>query len=352
MNKEKDYLANDLINQKYFSSMTDTIENPNHSWVLENTINALPPKKKFIKDSRPIYNTISGIDSLNEYDSFYKLFRHGMHKSTFFTSNNVEKVESLFPEYYTLKSVNNLISIDINEYKDVVQIVSSNKHIINWVIIKKSDNPLLIENHPINMSFIILFTITENSFKCYFYDKGSLIYNNYKKNLPDDFTSQFGNVFYHDKILPQVNAILRKGLMKYLQTLVTDNGMRFKKNFILFSPLEVNFELDMNYKPFIQYIDTPSDSTNHLTEMYETDINNVIYSPDAPNSFNLILNESVYIPHAPEEVLKKQKKQENINETPEKKSSIVSSISDELGDLKWVIISIVLILIIGIITIR
>ena len=72
MNKEKDYLANDLINQKYFSSMTDTIENPNHSWVLENTINALPPKKKFIKDSRPIYNTISGIDSLNVYDSFYK----------------------------------------------------------------------------------------------------------------------------------------------------------------------------------------------------------------------------------------------------------------------------------------
>ena len=62
MNKQKDYLANDLINQKYFSNITDIIENPNHSWVVDNTISKLPPKKKYTKDSRPIYNTISGIE--------------------------------------------------------------------------------------------------------------------------------------------------------------------------------------------------------------------------------------------------------------------------------------------------
>ena len=367
--KSKDYLANELINQNYFSRISETIEDPNKNWVIENTISKLPPKKYVIKNTRPLYNIISGTEKLDYKDFFYKLFHSNMYDSTFFTSNNVEKIKSLFPEKYTLYSVNGLINTEINSFEQIQNIIVSKRNIMNWVLVKKSKSPLLIENRKIRLSFIILFIITEHELKVFLYDKGLLLqnknifYSNKKNNdeigniklLPDDFVSLFGNTFYHDKVIPHVKATLRKGLRKFQKIIIRENGMRYKRNFLLYSPMEVIFDIDMNYKVYIQKIQKPLDYLSDWSNQYKTDINNIINEPDSPNGFQIIIDNEVYIPPAPEDKPKENKKIENKKpkDNPysgklkqDIQNTTIDSINN-LGDFKWVLITVIIILVLA-----
>ena len=366
----KDYLSNELINQNYFSRVSESIQDPNKDWVMSNTISDLPPKKKIIKDFRPLYSTISGMEKMDQKDFFYKHFHTNMYDSTFFTSNNVEKVKTLFPGKYTLLSVNGLINIELDSFEQLQEIIISNRSIMNWVLIKESKTPLLIENRKIRLSFITLFIITEKSIRVFLYDQGLLlkddnIFYSDKKNksqigevklLPDDFVSLYGNTFYHYKIIPQVKATLRKGIGKFEKTIIRDNGMRYKKNFLLYAPIETIFDVDMNYKVYIQKIQKPKEYLKDWSSQYKSHMNTMINEPDAPNGFQIIIDDQVYIPFAPEEKKKKDIKKENI---VVKKKVIDSSyagtlkqnVSDtamdtvnDMGEFKWVIIAVIIIL--------
>jgi len=381
MNKEtnqKDYLANELINQNYYSRVADTIKDPNNDWVMKNTISDLPPKKIIVKDNRPLYSIVSGMEKLDSYDFFYKHFYKFMDESTFFTSNNVEKVKTMFPGIYTCKSVNGSFQTEINSFEQVQNILLSKRNLMNWVIVKKNNSPLLMENRKIKLSLIILFVITEKSIQVYLYDQGLIlidkqIYFNNRKNqnnvgeikfLPDDFVNLYGSTFYRDKVIPQIKDTLRKGIKKFEKTIIRENGMRYKKNYLLYSPMEVVFEVDMNYKTTIQKIQKPKNYTLDIEEwakQYKADINNIIYEPDAPNGFQIILNEDVYIPFAPEEKkIEKQKNQEKeeikiVKKKPKDNTytgKLQQDIKDtaldfkkDLGDFKWVLIAVVFILI-------
>ena len=360
MDKQKDYLVNDLINQKHFANITDVIEDPNHSWVVKNTINALPPKKRVSKDDRPLYKVISGIEKMELYDFFYKHFHTTMYPSTFFTTNNIDKVKTMFPGDFTIKSVNSYIERDVHEFVEVKNIVLQNRNLMNWVIIKKTNAPLTIENKKITLSYISLFVITEKSIKLFLYNNGLMFLENSRdiKVHPDDFTSMFGNTFYFDKILPKIKDSLRKGIGKFEKTIIRENGMRYKKNFLLYLPVEVLFEVDMNYKIYIQKLQKPKERIKEFTDSYTTDINNIIHEPDAPNGFNIIIHDDVYIPPAPEEKkVKKEKNMLGVEKKTEKvyvdksyvnelKNDIKNTSNDfweDMGDFKWVIFSVILI---------
>lgn len=370
MNKQdnKDYLANELINQNYFSRVSDSIQDPNKDWVISNTISDLPPKKKIVKDTRPLYSTISGMEQLDLQDFFYKLFHSNIYDSTFFTRNNLEKIKSMFPEKYTLKSVNGYIDLEVNNYEQLQDIIIKNRNLMNWVLIKKSKSPLLMENKKLRLSFITLFLITEKSIKVFLYDQGLILldrdifYSNKKnsnqigdvKLLPDDFVSLFGNTFYRDKIVPQVKASLRKGIRKFEKTIIRENGMRYKKNFLLYSPMEVIFEVDMNYKVYIQEIKKPTQYLQDWNSQYISHMNSMINEPDAPNGFQIIIDDQVYIPFAPVEKKKKNKivikkvvdnsyagtLKQNVSDTA------VDSVND-LGEFKWVLVAVITILVLA-----
>lgn len=365
MNKSRDYLANELINQKYFAQITDSIENPNKNTVLQNTISTLPPKKKKIIEDRPIYNVISGIEKMENYDFFYKHFSSNVLDSVFFTSNNTEKIKSLFPGEYTLFSENMYIQQNIKNYEQVQEILITNRQFIHWALVNKINRPLLIENKNITLSFITLFVVTEKSIKLYLYNNGLILLQNDIKTLPDDFVNLFGNTFYHDKIIPKVKDILRKGIGKFEKTLIRENGMRFKNNFLLYLPVEVLFEVDMNYNIFIKKLQNPQKYIKEFNHKYTEDINNIIAEPDAPNEFTLIINDTVYIPPEPEQKKVKETenlfgKKTNIVEKEKKDDSYVGELKqdtkntfihffNDLGDFKWVLLSCFIILIISII---
>ena len=358
MNNSKDYLANELINQKYFASMTDVIDNPNHENIINNTINGLPPKKQRVLDDRPLYKVISGAEKFDSYEFLYRHFHNGMYESTFFTANNLEKIKSLFPGKYTLISENTYINQDIKSYEQLQDILVSNRQFMNWVLVKKTDRPLLIENKKITLSLTTLFVVTEKSVKFYLYDKGLILMQNEVKTLPDDFVNLFGNTFWHDKVVPKVKDILRKGIGKFEKTLIRENGMRFKKNFLLYLPIEVLFEVDMNYNVYLQGLQNPKKYISDFNQMYTTDMDNMITEPDAPNGFNIIINDTVYIPPAPEE--KKVKKTKNLLGTVQTVKEVVVDDSyvgelkkdtedsfvgafNDLGDFKWVLLALIII---------
>jgi len=357
--EERDYLANDLINQKHFENITSVIDDPNHDWVMKNTIDTIPEKVKLIKNDRPMYNSISGIEQFDQYDFLYRHFHLGMYEGTFFTTNNIEKVRTLFPGTFTLKSVNSYISEDINNYEQLQNILISNRQLMNWVIIKKPASLLTIENKKITLSFITLFIVSEKSIQFYLYNKGLLFLTGSRdiKTLPEDFENQFGNTFYHDKLLPKVRDILRKGIGKFEKTLIRENGMRYKKNFLLYYPMEVLFEVDMNYNVYLQKIQTPREYIKDFNVTYTTDVNTIIDTPDAPNGFSIIINDVVYIPHAPEQKVKKvknilgsEKKTEKVvideSYSAELKQDIKDSatnVYDDIGDFKWVILAVLII---------
>ena len=178
------------------------------------------------------------------------------------------------------------------------------------------------------------------------------------KTLPDDFVNLFGNTFWHDKVVPKVKDILRKGIGKFEKTLIRENGMRFKKNFLLYLPIEVLFEVDMNYNVYLQGLQNPKKYISDFNQMYTTDMDNMITDPDAPNGFNIIINDTVYIPPAPEE--KKIKKTKNLLGTVQTVKEVVIDDSyvgelkkdteesfvgafNDLGDFKWVLLALIII---------
>ena len=236
---------------------------------------------------------------------------------------------------------------------------------MNWVLVKESKTPLLMENRKIRMSFITLFIITEKSIKVFLYDQGLILKDNNifysdRKNknqigevklLPDDFVSLYGNTFYHDKIIPQVKATLRKGIGKFEKTIIRENGMRYKKNFLLYAPIETIFDVDMNYKVYIQKIQKPKEYLQDWSSQYKSHMNSMINEPDAPNGFQIIIDDQVYIPFAPEEKKKKlkivKKKVVDNSYSGKLKQNISDTAIDtveELGEFKWVLIAVVVIL--------
>ena len=364
----KDYLANELINQNYFSRVSETIQDPNKEWVMSNTMSDLPPKKRIMKDNRPLYSVIGSLDQLSIQDTFYRMFHTNMYDSTFFTTNNVEKIKGMFPGTYTLKSVRENIDIEIDSFKQLQNIILSKRNIMNWTLIKKTKSPLLMENKKIRLSYIILFIITEKSIKLFLYDQGLILqdkgifYSNKKsssqigevKLLPDDFESLFGNTFYRDKIIPQVKATLRKGIGKFEKTLIRENGMRYKKNFLLYSPMEVIFDVDMNYKVYIQSVQPPKEYLKNWSNQYMADTNTAIQTPDAPNGFQVIIHDTVYIPFAPEEKKKEEKKVEKViidnsyvGQIKQGVKSEATGFIDDLGDFKWVLCAVIIILLLA-----
>ena len=364
----KDYLANELINQNYFSRVSETIQDPNKDWVMSNTMSDLPPKKRIMKDNRPLYSVIGSLDQLSIQDTFYRMFHTNMYDSTFFTTNNVEKIKGMFPGTYTLKSVRENIDIEIDSFKQLQNIILSKRNIMNWTLIKKTKSPLLMENKKIRLSYIILFIITEKSIKLFLYDQGLILqdkgifYSNKKssshigevKLLPDDFESLFGNTFYRDKIIPQVKATLRKGIGKFEKTLIRENGMRYKKNFLLYSPMEVIFDVDMNYKVYIQSVQPPKEYLKNWSNQYMADTNTAIQTPDAPNGFQVIIHDTVYIPFAPEEKKKEEKKVEKViidnsyvGQIKQGVKSEATGFIDDLGDFKWVLCAVIIILLLA-----
>ena len=364
----KDYLANELINQNYFSRVSETIQDPNKEWVMSNTMSDLPPKKRIMKDNRPLYSVIGSLDQLSIQDTFYRMFHTNMYDSTFFTTNNVEKIKGMFPGTYTLKSVRENIDIEIDSFKQLQNIILSKRNIMNWTLIKKTKSPLLMENKKIRLSYIILFIITEKSIKLFLYDQGLILqdkgifYSNKKssshigevKLLPDDFESLFGNTFYRDKIIPQVKATLRKGIGKFEKTLIRENGMRYKKNFLLYSPMEVIFDVDMNYKVYIQSVQPPKEYLKNWSNQYMADTNTAIQTPDAPNGFQVVIHDTVYIPFAPEEKKKEEKKVEKVivdnsyvGQIKQGVKSEATGFIDDLGDFKWVLCAVIIILLLA-----
>ena len=364
----KDYLANELINQNYFSRVSETIQDPNKEWVMSNTMSDLPPKKRIMKDNRPLYSVIGSLDQLSIQDTFYRMFHTNMYDSTFFTTNNVEKIKGMFPGTYTLKSVRENIDIEIDSFKQLQNIILSKRNIMNWTLIKKTKSPLLMENKKIRLSYIILFIITEKSIKLFLYDQGLILqdkgifYSNKKsssqigevKLLPDDFESLFGNTFYRDKIIPQVKATLRKGIGKFEKTLIRENGMRYKKNFLLYSPMEVIFDVDMNYKVYIQSVQSPKEYLKNWSNQYMADTNTAIQTPDAPNGFQVVIHDTVYIPFAPEEKKKEEKKVEKViidnsyvGQIKQGVKSEATGFIDDLGDFKWVLCAVIIILLLA-----